>query len=194
MWQGMILYIHGFTSCGLGNKSRLLQEYFGRERVLAPDLPDQPLAVVACLEELIGQYDIRLLVGSSLGGYFATWLKGKHDIPAVLINPAIAPYLLLEDYLGSHQGCNGRRVEVTPDTLAALRGLHRPVLRDDERYLVLLQTGDQILDYRHAAACYAGKDIVIEQGGNHRFDNLSDYLPRIDAWVRQYEQARQAPS
>lgn len=190
----MILYIHGFASCGIGQKSRLLRDYFGRDRVLAPDLPDQPLAAAACLEGLLERHDIRLLIGSSLGAYFATWLNRRRSLPAVLINPAIAPSLLLEDYLGTHEGCQGRPIEVTPGTLAELRGLHRPVLRDDERYLVLLQTGDEVLDYRHAAAFYAGKDVIIEPGGNHRFETLSDHLPRIAAWAQTHEQDRTTPA
>ena len=190
----MILYIHGFASCGLGDKSRLLQQHFGQERVLAPDLPHAPHEAIAYLEKLLQQHDVHLLVGSSLGGYLATWLKRTHNIPAVLINPAIAPYLLLEDYLGTHEGCRGELIEVDERTIGELLELHRKSLKVDEAYLVLLQTGDEVLDYQQAAAYYAGKDIVIEQGGNHRFENLADYLPRIEAWIRQYEQASQTPS
>ncbi len=190
----MILYIHGFASCGLGNKSRLLQRHFGEQQVLAPDLPHGPLVAIAYLESLLAQHPVRLLVGSSLGGYFATWLKRRHDIPAVLINPAIAPYLLLEDYLGTHRGCHGEVFEVDEQTLNELRGLHRPTLGEHEDYLVLLQAGDEVLDYRHAATYYAAKDVVIEQGGNHRFENLADHLPRIEAWAGQHEQESKTPS
>lgn len=183
----MILYIHGFASCGQSVKSHTLQRHFGHDRVLAPDLPHRPLEAIALLESLLARHDVRLLVGSSLGGYFATWLNREREVPSVLINPAIAPAILLEDYLGPHQGCDGQTFEVTPHTLAELRGLHREALRPQEAYLVLLQTGDEILDYRHAAAYYAAKDVVIEQGGNHRFENLADYLPRIQAWAGQHE-------
>ena len=190
----MILYIHGFLSCGLGNKSRLLQQHFGTKQVLAPDLPDRPAEAVATLEALLQRHRVHLLVGSSLGGWFATWLNRSRSLPAVLINPAMAPHLPLEDYLGTHQGCGGRRVEVTRRTLAELRAMQRPVLREEERYLVLLQQGDEVLDYRHAAAYYAAKDVVIEPGGNHRFENLSDHLPHIAAWASQYEQDPPPPA
>ena len=190
----MILYIHGFGSCGLGQKSAALRDYFGADRVLMPDLPHDPREVCARLESLLAEYPVELLVGSSLGGYYATWLKARHDIPAVLINPAIVPFLLLEGYLGEHLGCHGQPFEVTRQTLAELRALYRPELGAHERYLVLLQTGDEVLDYRQAAAYYAGKDLVIEPGGSHRFDNLSDHLPRIEAWARLHEQDRQTPA
>lgn len=184
--RGKILFIHGFASCGLGQKSRTLMDCFGADRVIAPDLPPDPLRAIATLEDILAREDVTLLAGSSLGGYFATWLLGRYPLPAVLINPAVAPYLLLEDYLGTHQDCHGQPFEVTPATLATLRSLHRESLGSDERYLVLLATGDEILDYRVAADYYAEKDLIIHHGGNHRFENLADYLPRIQAWAEQH--------
>lgn len=190
----MILFIHGFASCGLGRKSTLLKAYFGEDRVLAPDLPGDPVEAVAHLESLLRKHEVDLLVGSSLGAYFATWLNREHCLPAVLINPAIAPFLLLEDYLGTHTGCNQRALEVTPQTLEALRRLYRPELRAEEPYLVLLQTGDEVLDYRQAAAYYADKDVLIERGGSHRFEDLHHHLPRIAAWAGNHEKDKQTPS
>jgi len=194
LWGRMILFIHGFASCGIGRKSTLLKAYFGEHRVLAPDLPADPGEAVACLESLLQEHDVRLLVGSSLGAYFATWLNRERCLPAVLINPAIAPFVLLGDYLGTHTGCNNRSVEVSTGTLASLRRLYRPELRAEEPYLVLLQSGDELLDYRHAAAYYADKDVIIEPGGSHRFEDLQQHLPRIAAWARQYEKNEQTPT
>lgn len=187
----MILFIHGFASCGLGRKSALLKTYFGEQQVVAPDLAGDPLEAIDQLESLLREHDVRLLVGSSLGAYFATWLNRERSLPAVLINPAIAPFLLLEDYLGTHVGCNEQTLEVTPHTLETLRRLYRPELRAEESYLVLLQTGDEVLDYRQAAAYYAGKDVLIEPGGSHRFEDLHHHLPRIAAWALQHEKNKQ---
>lgn len=181
-----ILFIHGFASCGVGQKSRTLMNWFGRDRVIAPDLPPDPQEAIEALEGILSSESVGLLVGSSLGGYFATWLQGRHGVPAVLINPAVAPYLLLEDYLGVHEDCHGRPFEVTPATLTTLRGMHRESLKENEHYLVLLATGDETLDYRVAANYYAEKDLIIHEGGNHRFENLADYLPRIQAWAEQH--------
>ncbi len=186
----MILFIHGFASCGLGRKSELLRAHFGASQVLAPDLPSHPTEAIDRLESLLEAHEIKLLVGSSLGAYFATWLNRKRSLPAVLVNPAIAPFLLLQDYLGTHRGCNGKPIRVEPETLSSLCLMHRPRLREDERYLVLLQTGDEILDYRQAATYYAAKDVVVEPGGSHRFENFSDHLPRITTWAREHEQNR----
>lgn len=189
----MILFIHGFASCGLGHKSRALRDYFGARQVLLPDLSHEPETAIAQLQQLISEHPIDLLVGSSLGGYYATWLNREGHRPAVLINPAVAPFSRLSEYLGEHQGCDGRSFFLTEAHLAALKRLHRPSLRADERYLVLLQTGDEVLDYRQAAAYYAEKDLVIEQGGNHRFQQFETYLPRITAWRSQHVKKAQAP-
>jgi uncharacterized protein len=186
----MILFIHGFASRGLGDKSRALIDYFGASEVLTPDLPHQPDTAVALLERLLREHPIDLLVGSSLGGYFATWLNRNAGLPAVLINPAIAPSLLLDDYLGEHTSDSGERFVLTRQHLDDLRAMYRPRLRDDERYLVLLQSGDEILDYRQAATYYAAKDVVVEPGGDHRFRNFSNYLPRIAAWRTQHAENR----
>lgn len=185
----MILFIHGFASCGLGQKSRLLIEHFGADQVLAPDLPFSPAAAVALLERLLEDQPVDLLVGSSLGGYYATWLQGRHDIPAVLINPAVHPWELLDDHLGPNtRWCDGAPFDFTLEHVAQLQALHRPRLRPDEKYLVLLQRGDEVLDYRSAADHYRDFDVVIEQGGNHRFDNLAAHLPAISALRARTEQ------
>jgi predicted esterase YcpF (UPF0227 family) len=176
----MILFIHGFASCGLGEKSRTLIEHFGRQQVLTPDLAFAPAEAAAQLEGLLAAHPIDLLVGSSLGGYYATWLNRDRNLPAVLINPAVRPWELLAAHLGRHsRWCDGAGFEFTAQHVEQLRALHRPTLRGEERYLVLLQMGDEVLDYRHAAHYYRDTEVVIQAGGNHRFENLVDYLPAI---------------
>jgi predicted esterase YcpF (UPF0227 family) len=187
----MILFIHGFASCGLGQKSRLLTEHFGRDRVLAPDLPYAPAEAVTFLDRLLDEQSVEMLVGSSLGGYYATWLNRERRIPSVLINPAVRPWELLGDHLGPQQRwCDGQDFEFTAAHVEQLKALYRPQLRDDERYLVLLQSADEVLDYRAAAGYYGGHEVVIENGGNHRFENLADYLSAIDHFHQRNQAAR----
>lgn len=179
----MILFIHGFASCGLGDKSRTLIAHFGRDQVLTPDLSHDPAAAVAQLTGLRDSHPVDLLVGSSLGGHYATWLNRSRPLPTVLINPAVDPAELLAPYVGPHmRWCDGAPFELTAEHLRTLRAQHRTVLDPGEHYLVLLQTGDELLDYRVAAARYRDHDVVVEPGGNHRFENLADYLPRIQAF------------
>ena len=182
----MILFIHGFRSCGLGQKSQALIDYFGKDQVLAPDLPNHPKEAADVLMKLVSDHPIDLLIGSSLGGHLATYLNQSHRLPSVLINPAVAPHALLNDYLGEHEDCHGNLFQVTPDYLDVLKQQYRDVLSLGERYLVLLQTGDETLDYRKAATYYADFDVIVEQGGNHRFENFEQHLPHIAAWRKQH--------
>ena len=186
----MILFIHGFASCGLGQKSRCLINHFGQDQVLAPDLPFRPDEAITLLRALTEQHPVDLLVGSSLGGYYATWLNREQPIPTVLVNPAVRPVELLTGYLGPHtRWCDGAAFEFTEADAVQLSAMYRPELRRDERYLVLLQTGDEVLDYHQAVDYYRDHPLIIEQGGNHRFENLADYLPRIAAFRRHPDQA-----
>ncbi len=180
----MILYIHGFASCGRGNKSQALTGYFGDGQVVAPDLPPRPRDAIAALEELKAQSPVELMVGSSLGAFYALWLNRTRPVPAVLINPALEPWGALTACVGTnHRWCDGAAFRFEAGYLDELRQMHRSSLLPDERYLVLLQTGDEVLDWRLAAERFAGFEVVVEKGGNHRFANLPDYLPRIAAFL-----------
>lgn len=182
----MILFVHGFGSCGWGEKSLALRRYFGVDRLLAPDLPFHPDRAVAHLRGMLERYSVDALVGSSLGGFYATALNAHAPRPTVLINPVVRPHELLKDYLGRQERwCDGAPFEVAPDYLADLRQLQRGSLAPDEHYLVLLQQGDEVLDYRCAADFYRAKDVITEAGGSHRFERFTRQLPRIAGWLRE---------
>jgi predicted esterase YcpF (UPF0227 family) len=177
----MLLYIHGFGSCGNGEKSATLRAHFGDDEVLAPDLPPDPLAAIALLEDLIASQRVDLLVGSSLGGYYADWLNGRHLIPCVLINPATQPCRTLAPFIGPNRDwCRGEIFQWKAEYLDSLRRMYRPAPGEAERYLVLLQTGDEVLDYRLAERRYRNQEVVVEPGGSHRFENLAAHLPAIE--------------
>lgn len=187
--RGMILFIHGFGSCGWGEKSLQLRRYFGLEQVLAPDLPFHPEQAFDQLRGLIERYPVDALIGSSLGGFYATALNASDPLPAVLINPVVRPHELLSKHLGRQQRwCDGATFGVGEDYLQALTRLNRDRLGPEERYLVLLQEGDETLDYRQAAAFYRDKDVVQISGGSHRFEQLEQQLPRINTWLHQTEE------
>lgn len=186
----LILFIHGFGSCGWGTKSLLLRRHFGVGRLLAPDLPPHPQRAIDHLRGILRRYPIRALVGSSLGGFYATCLNAGQRLPAILINPVVRPHTLLAGHRGwQRRWCDERPFFVGDDYLDGLAALHREQLADDEAYLVLLQQGDEVLDYRDAAAYYRDKDLVEIPGGNHRFDDLDRHLNKIDAWLARQRDA-----
>lgn len=180
----MILFIHGFGSCGWGEKSLLLRRHFGVAQLIAPDLPFHPGAALDHLRGLTERYPVRGLIGSSLGGFYATALNASRPLPTVLINPAVRPHELLAGHLGAQRRwCDDAPFRIDAEFLAALARLQRDRLAARERYLVLLQRGDEVLDYRQAAAYYRDQEVLQIPGGSHRFDHLDTCLPRIDEWL-----------
>ena len=123
------------------------------------------------------------LVGSSLGGYYATWFVEKHGCRAVLINPAITPHVGLEAYLGPQKNLHtGEPYELTRMHLAGWRRLLVDRV-DPEKYLLLLETGDEVLDWREAARKYEGARASIRDGGDHSLQGFPDHLERILAFA-----------
>lgn len=180
----MIVYIHGFRSCGWGTKSLALRQFFGVTQVLAPDLPARPEPAITQLEGLIARYPIRALVGASLGGFYATWLNRRCALPAVLVNPVVRPHEKLAGHIGSQaRWCDGMPSEVSDAWLTTLASMQRAGLREEERYLVLLQEGDEVLDYREAANYYRDKTLDVTAGGDHRFIDFDDHLEQISRWL-----------
>ena len=179
-----ILFIHGFGSCGSGNKATLLKKHFGTQSVLTPDLPVNPADCLYQLKQLIDRHKPVATVSSSLGAYYATWLNRTNPLPAVVINPAVYAAETLGPHIGKHtHWCSGAEFELTKDHINQLKSLQRTKPGNQEKYLVLLQENDEILDYREAARFYRGQQLVIEPGGNHRFENLDDYMTMIERFI-----------
>ena len=189
---GKILYIHGFASCGDSLKTRLLKAHFGAANVLAPDVPVEPDAAVAFLHGLMETQNVSLLVGSSLGGFYATLLAGRYGTDAVLINPSVHPYTTLAPLVGTNTfWCSGETFEWKSGYLLQLARMAEQMRLPAARLLVLLQSGDEVLDYRVAAETYRDYEVVVETGGKHRFENLETYLGRIAAFYRRADETIQ---
>lgn len=179
----MLIYIHGFNSSPASFKARLLRqrlEALGRScEFLAPALPHDPAAAAALLDELVIRHAGTALVGSSLGGYYATWLAERHGLRAALLNPAVRPYELLAGHVGAQRNLHtGEQYEFTLRDVEALRGLEVQRITA-ARYLLLVTTGDEVLDYRQAVARYAGCTQVVVEGGDHGFGSFGDHVDAV---------------
>ena len=182
----MILYLHGFNSSPHSAKAQLFRRYLeerGRAaEFMCPALSHRPSVAFAQAEAAIVHVPRRELtvVGSSLGGFYATWLAEKHDLRAVLINPAIDPHVGLRAYLGPQQPYHdgGEPYDLTEQHLREWHGMYVAKVRP-ERYLLLVETGDEVLDYRIAVRRYVGAKQVVVQGGDHSFASFADYIPLI---------------
>ncbi|MBS1189122.1 MAG: esterase [Rhodocyclaceae bacterium] len=145
-----------------------------------PPLSPVPDTAIATAEAIIAAAGGEVvLVGSSLGGHYATCLAEKHDLRAVLINPAVVPRLDLGLFLGEHANFhNGERFTFTADHAGQLQA-QAAVCPTPSRYLLLVETGDEVLDYRHAVQHYAGCRQVVLDGGNHSFTKFPEYISQI---------------
>ena len=189
----MILYLHGFRSSPLSFKSRLIE---ARLKTLGmsdawhgPALPVSPREAIALAEQTVaaakagGDDSEVTVIGSSLGGYYATWLAEQHGWRAVLLNPATVPQDDLQHYLGEQPLWHGGgSILVEPRHLDELRALKVASVTRPDRYYLLAATGDEVLDYRDMLAKYAGASIVLIDGGDHAISDFPVYLDGVLAF------------
>jgi hypothetical protein len=121
-----------------------------------------------------------VLIGSSLGGYYAAYLSERYNLPAALINPAVRPFDLLEGYIGSHKNYHTEDIhEVTKQHMTELRALYVNAPLHLDKLMILVQTGDETLDYRLALEKYNSALCVVRIGGDHSYANYVSDLPQI---------------
>jgi predicted esterase YcpF (UPF0227 family) len=180
-----IVYLHGFNSSPQSHKAQALGRHMAErglgDRFVCPPLPHRPAAAIALVEGEIARRGAGAvtLVGSSLGGFYATYLAEKHDLRAVLANPAMTPQRDLESYLGiQHNLYTGEAYELTREHIAEWRALDSPAIHP-ERYLLLVETGDEVLDYREAVRKYAGARQLVIAGGDHMLRSFPEHLDLI---------------
>ena len=180
-----IIYLHGFNSSPQSVKATQMRarmrELGLEDRLLCPALPvagDEAMRRVEAEMARLG--DRRYcFIGSSLGGFYATWLAEKHDARAILLNPSITPQDGLKAYLGRQQNIYTHDTYVlTEDHLRQWRQMWLPRITPS-RYFLLVETGDAQLDYRIAAERYAGARQMVIEGGDHGLQSFPSHLPAI---------------
>jgi predicted esterase YcpF (UPF0227 family) len=186
----LILYVHGFNSSPASTKARQLQAHLqalGRGGGFAcPALPDRPARAIATLESEMAHAPVEeiTLVGSSLGGYYATWLAEKHGVRAVLVNPAITPHAGLRTHLGPQKNLyTDEPYELTEGHLSELKALWVERPTNLSRYYLMVTTGDEVLDYRQALARYGGAKQLVVQGSDHGFAEFAQHLDSVLAFA-----------
>jgi len=186
----VLIYVHGFNSSPASTKARQLcarLDALGRgAELVCPALPDRPAHAIEVLEGQMAKTGGQpvTLVGSSLGGYYSTWLAEKHGARAVLVNPAITPHEGLRAYLGPQKNLyTGEPYELTERHLDELRALWVEHPTELERYYLMVTTGDEVLDYREAVAKYAGAKQLVIQGSDHGFAAFEQHLDSVLAFA-----------
>ena len=180
----MLLFIHGFGSSGRGTKARMLKTWCQEQGIsfMAPSLPNIPELAIETLHEIIEaiqKHEPIALVGSSLGGFYATWLANHNQLPYVLVNPSVEPYITLEKAVGKAINFHDQSsYEWNAQHTASLLPfkVENP---NTERCLLMVQTGDELLDYRQAVQHYKTAQQIVEEGGNHGFAGFENHLKTI---------------
>lgn len=180
-----VIYLHGFASSGNSSKSLWLQEHLsgGGYLFLSPDLPNRPSEAARFLDSFLKNFvnDDVCLIGTSLGGFFAAYYSAHLNAPAVLINPLAEVEDLAATAIGEHVNyATGEPFEVDEEDVERLRTMSTQMQPSRAPTLLLLDKGDEELDYRKAVARY-GEDANVHlfEGGSHRFEHLPEALPEI---------------
>ena len=187
--QNNILYIHGFNSSPESNKAIITKNYFAQHfpevDFYCPQIVSNPNAAIRQLETIVeknldkNSENQWHFIGSSLGGYFSTYLSEKYCSPTVLINPAIKPFELLTDYIGEQINPYTNEVyHVDESYINDLKILERRKLAENN-YMVMVQTDDEVLDYQQAVTKYQKCQLIVQQGGDHSFVGYENMLPEI---------------
>lgn len=188
MSQPTIVYLHGFRSSPASAKARELAVAVARlpdvsrPRLYIPALADRPAQAMASILALAKGIPEEALtfIGSSLGGYYATYAADKTGARAVLINPAVRPADDLAPYKGPQTNLyTGATFEVTERHFDEFRALAVGAITRPCRYLLFVQSGDEVLAYREAVAFYAGAWQSVEGGGDHAYQGFGRHIPTI---------------
>jgi len=179
----MIIYIHGFGGSGKGMKASIFRNKIQKDHpIIAPTLsylPDLAIDTLSQIIESVQKYEDIYLIGSSLGGYFSIYLADKYNLKAALINPSITPDETLRQMKGF--ALNYGDLSKFEWNQGHIDMLNRYKLKtiDPSRYLLLTQTGDELLDYKIGVEYLKGSKQIVVEGGDHGFVGIENYTDTI---------------
>ncbi len=183
----VVVYLHGFRSSPASKKGQILRKAFEESLgYRAPDLNVGPLEAQKVMLETVKDLNPKdlCLVGSSLGGFYATWLAERIGCKAVLLNPATEPWAVINDYLGLQTIHNtNRTIFVKPEYADQAREMATEAT-DPSRYLVFLSTADEVLDWTKGQKKYSQCEQVILPNNTHEIESFEDCLPAIKAFLK----------
>ncbi|MGH8808145.1 MAG: YqiA/YcfP family alpha/beta fold hydrolase [Noviherbaspirillum sp.] len=185
----MILYLHGFRSSPHSFKARVLaqrMQALGRSaEYLCPQLSASPRDAIALAEQLARgvSADQLTLIGSSLGGYYATYLAERLGCRAVLLNPAVKPPRDLEKYVGVTTAYHSDEpFEFKREYIGELEALAVERITRPERYFLIAATGDEVLDWREMTAHYPRARQLVIEGSDHGISEFDQYADQVLAF------------
>lgn len=181
-----LLYLHGFRSSPKSTKARMVAERVSKLRPdvtwWCPQLPPSPREAMGMLMEGVRSWPHGRMgvIGSSLGGFYATCVAQALGCKAVLLNPAVDPARDLAKYIGEQTAWHdpAEHFYFAPEYVNELRELDTGTIREPAKFFAVIAKGDEVLDWREMTARYAGCRIALLEGSDHA---LSDFDEHIDA-------------
>ena len=182
-----VLYLHGFRSSPLSTKacrlSLLFRESYPGVHWWCPQLPPSPSAAADLILKGTAGWprETMAVIGSSLGGFYATWLAHQYNCKAILINPAIDPARDLAQYIGEHSVWHdpNERIYFAPTYIDELRKLYVGKFKNPQKVFALIAKGDEVLDWQEMTARYSCCQQLLLEGSDHGVSDFELHLPRL---------------
>ena len=185
-----IIYLHGFASSANSTKALQLKKYilenYSKTEIIIPDIENNIVDAVQQIDKLIEEFSPSALIGSSLGGFYATYFSEQYNLKCVGINPAVIPPAEMSEYLGVNKNYStGEKFLINQEQLDLLDRMGREikVIKCPRNFMILLQSHDEKLDYRVATNFYRGAVLDVTFGGNHSFENLETHFSKIKIFL-----------
>jgi predicted esterase YcpF (UPF0227 family) len=185
----MILYLHGFRSSPQSAKARRVRDVMEARgqgsQLLCPQLPPSPQEAMRLAHKLVSQVpaDSLAVIGSSLGGYYATALAEATGCRAVLLNPAVRPAQGLAQHVGPQTAWHSEdQFEFLPKYIDELVSIEVARITRAERYFLIAATGDEVLDWREMVAHYPGAQQRVINGSDHGLSDFDQYIDEVLAF------------
>jgi hypothetical protein len=187
-----LLYLHGFRSSPKSFKAVRLRDWLAAERpeveFCCPQLPPSPRAAIELAQSHLAAWSrgTYAVLGSSLGGFYATVLAERHGCPAVLMNPAVDPARDLAAHVGEQTAYHdpARHFDFRHEYLCELRELTPRTITHPQRYLAIIAKGDELLDWREMCARYPGAQLRLLEGSDHALSDFDQQLPHLLRFLR----------
>ena len=187
--KNIIAYLHGFRSSPASHKAQVCAQRMtalnAADRYICPQLPASPQDAIRLIETLLQAYapEQVTLIGSSLGGYYATWLAEQYGYRAILLNPMTRLLDSMEQFVGVTTAFHSDEpFEFKREYVDHLRALAIPRTTRPERYFLIAATGDELLDWHDMVAHYPGARQIVIQGSDHGLTGFEQYLDDMFAF------------
>ena len=187
-----ILYLHGFASSADSSKAKVIESFVKKNtsstKILIPNLNNNIKIAYQQIEEIIKTESPTSIIGSSLGGFFGTYFSEKYNLLCVNINPAIPP-IDMSEYLGENQNYStGEKFIIDQDQLNWLGVMNKQIksLKKYKNFMTLVQSGDEVLDYKLAIEYFSASQIDVTFGGNHSFEDFESYILKIQNFLNMH--------